>query len=162
MSAARGSGRARAPWALTAAAAIAVLAAAALGGIAAGRWAGAQASEPRTELAVIPDPAARAGEAAAGWTSRGGFTGFGGLPALPGGVLRAGRVAEAAPGRIVVGSAGGSTEIAFADAARLFEIAPARPIAAGDVVVVRIADGAAEAVLIVPPDLEQGSGRGGR
>ena len=152
----------RAPWALTAAVTIAALLVAGLAGLLVGRWAGERASEPSVELLLIEDPTLAGGDAVEGWTSAGGFTGFGGLPALPGGVLRAASVVESAPGRLVVEAEGSTTTIQFLEPVRLFEIVPAPPIEAGDVIVVRLLDGVPEALLIVPRDLEEGTGLGGR
>ena len=69
---------------------------------------------------------------------------------------------ESGPGRLVISSEGGMTTISFSAPVRLFEIAPRDAIEVGDIVVVRLADGLVQAVLFVPPDLEQGSGAGPR
>ena len=158
MSAREGASPWRLPWALVAAITIAALAASALGGLALGRWAGARASEPAVVQLVIEDPALSAAPVIEGWTSPGGFTGFGGLPALPGEVWRAALVVESAPGRLVISSEGGTTTINFGEPVRLFEIGPLDTVEVGDIAVVRLADGVVQAVLVVPPDLEQGSG----
>ncbi len=158
MTSARLSRRAHAPWALTAAVTITALIAAGLAGLLVGRWAGEQASEPAVELLRIADPTLLAGSGAEGWTSAAGFTGFGGLPALPGGVLRAATVVESSPGRLVVAAEGSTTTIEFLTPARLFRIEAATAPRAGDVVVVLLVDGVPRGVLLVPPDLEEGSG----
>ena len=160
MSAREGSAPPRPPWALVAAITIAALVAAAFGGLSLGRWAGARASEPAVVHLVIEDPALSAAPAVEGWISEGGFTGFGGLPALPGEVWRRAHVVESAPGRLVISSDGGTTTINFSAPVRLFEIAPLDAIEVGDIAVVRLADGLVQAVLVVPADLEQGSGAG--
>ena len=162
MSARGGDGPARAPWALVAAVTIAALVAAALGGLVLGRWAGERASEPVVVELAIDDPSLTAGAAVAGWISAGGFTGFGGLPALPGEVWRAARVVESSPGRLVITSEGATTTIDFREPTRLFEIARVDAVEVGDIVVVRVVDGVVGAVLVVPPDVEQGSGAGSR
>lgn len=162
MSARSGQPVARAPWALVAAVTTAALVASALGGLVLGRWAGERASEPAVIEVVIDDPALAAADADEGWTTRGGFSGFGGLPALPGEVWSAARVVESEPGRLVITSDGATTAIDYRSPSRLFEIAPAAGVEVGDIVVVRIVDGVAVAMLVAPPDLEEGSGTGSR
>ena len=162
MSARAGQPTQHAPWALVAAVTIAALAAAALGGLVLGRWAGERASEPAVIEVVIVDPALSAADADDGWMSLGGFTGFGGLPALPGEVWRAARVVESSPGRLVITSDDATTTIDYRAPSRLFEIAPADGIEIGDNVVVRVVDGVVAAMLVVPPDVEEGSGAGSR
>ncbi|MYD64797.1 MAG: hypothetical protein F4X26_02175 [Chloroflexi bacterium] len=152
----------RAPWLLVAAVTVAALVAAALAGLVLGRWAGERASAPTVVELVIEDPALAAADADEGWTTPGGFTGFGGLPALPGEVWRAAHVVASEPGRLVITSGGATTTIDYRAPSRLFEIAPIDAVEAGDVVVVRIVDGVAAAVLIVPPDVEEGGGSGSR
>ena len=151
-----------APWALVAAVTIAALVASALGGLVLGRWAGERASAPAVIEVVIEDPALSAADASEGWTTRGGFTGFGGLPALPGEVWRAARVVESSPGRLVITSDEATTTIDFRSPSRLFEIISADGIEVGDLVVVRLVDGVVAAMLVVPPDVEEGSGAGSR
>ena len=148
----------RLPWALVAAITIAAISAAALGGLSLGRWAGARASEPTVVQLVIEDPALSAAPAIEGWISDGGFTGFGGLPALPGEVWRRARVIESEPGRLVIDADGTTTTVSFSRPLRLFEIAPLDAVEVGDIAVLRFVDGVVQAVLVVPPDLEQGSG----
>ena len=148
----------RLPWALVAAVTIAAITASALGGLTLGRWAGARASEPEVVQLLIEDPALADAPAIEGWISAGGFTGFGGLPALPGEVWRRAHVVESEPGRLVISSEGSTTTIRFSEALRLFEIAPLDSLEAGDIAVLRLVDGVVQAVLVVPPDLEQGSG----
>lgn len=152
----------RVPWLLVAAVTVAALVAAALAGLVLGRWAGARASAPTVIELVIEDPALAASDADEGWTTRGGFTGFGGLPALPGEVWRAAHVVESEPGRLVITSGGATTTIDYRAPSRLFEIVPGDGVEAGDIVVVRIVDGVVAAMLIVPPDVEEGSGAGSR
>lgn len=149
-----------APWMLVAAVTIAALVASALGGLVLGRWAGERASEPEVIEVMIVDPALSAADADEGWLSEGGFSGFGGLPALPGEVWRAARVVESSPGRLVITSDGATTTVDYRAPARLFEIAPVDGVEVGDVVVVRLVDGVAASMLVVPPDVEEGSGLG--
>ena len=149
----------RAPWALTAGVAIAALLAAGLAGAVVGIRAGEWASEPDVEQLVIADPSFLGGTPADALRSAGGFTGFGGLPALPGDVLRAGTVVEADGGLLVVAAEGSATAIQYSAPARLFRIGPlARALGAGDLVVVRLEDGEPTGVLLVPSGIEEGLG----
>lgn len=160
MSARTGAGEPRAPWLLVAAVTVAALLAASLGGLVLGRWVGESVSEPTVIELRIDDPRLSAAPADEGWTSEGGFTGFGGLPALPGEVWRQARVVESQPGRLVIASDESTTAIDYRSPARLFEIVPAGGVEVGDIVVVRLAGGVVAALLIVPPDVEEGSGAG--
>ncbi len=162
MSARAGQSTQRAPWLLVAAVTVAALVAAALAGLVLGRWAGDRASAPTVVELAIEDPALAAADADEGWTTRGGFTGFGGLPALPGEVWRAAHVVESEPGRLVVTSGGATTTIDYRATSRLFEIVPGDSIEVGDIVVVRMVGGVIAAMLVVPPDVEEGSGSGSR
>lgn len=162
MSAQAGGQMQRAPWLLVTAVTVAALVAAALAGLVLGRWVGERASAPAVIELVIQDPALAAADADEGWTTRGGFTGFGGLPALPGEVWRAAHVVASEPGRLVITSGGATTTIDYRAPSRLFEIAPVEGVGVGDIVVVRVVDGVAAAVLIVPPDVEEGGGAGSR
>ncbi|MYE32233.1 MAG: hypothetical protein F4X80_06205, partial [Chloroflexi bacterium] len=148
MSAQAGQSTPRAPWLLVAAVTIAALVAAALAGLVLGRWAGERASAPTVVELVIEDPALAAADADEGWTTRGGFTGFGGLPALPGEVWRAAHVVESEPGRLVVTSGGATTTIDYRATSRLFEIVPGDSIEVGDIVVVRMVGGVIAAMLV--------------
>ena len=55
-----------------------------------------------------------------------------------------------------------TTTIDFRSPSRLFEIVSADGIEVGDLVVVRLVDGVVAAMLVVPPDVEEGSGAGSR
>jgi hypothetical protein len=150
-----------APAVLMAAVTVAALLAAGLAGAVVGVAAGERASEAAAEELVLTDPARLAETPASALRSAGGFTGFGGLPALPGEVLRAGTVVETRDGDLVLDSGGSEVEIRFRAPRRLFRIEPlAGVLAAGDLVVVRLVDGEPQAVLRVPPDLEEGAGAG--
>ena len=150
--------------ALKAAVTVTALIAAVLSGAVLGVAAGERASEAAVEELVLVEPALRAETPASALRSAGGFTGFGGLPTLPGDVLRAGTVTAedgAAGGALVVEAGGSEAAIRFSAPARLFRISALQgALGAGDVVVVRFVDGAPEAVLRVPPDLEEGAGTG--
>lgn len=72
-------------------------------------------------------------------TSRAGFTGFGGPPALQGDVLQAGVVTDSTSGRIRLTFEGGGAEVDYADPSHLFRIGPLdRPLGTGDRVIVRL------------------------
>jgi hypothetical protein len=92
-------------------------------------------------LETTPSTAAR---------SAGGFTGFGGAPALTGDVLRSGSLTAINPEGLSVGEPSASLEVAYEDSTRLFRIArAATPLAPGDRVVVRTEDGRVTGVLRV-------------
>ena len=152
------------PALLSAVVTVAALVAAGLAGAVLGVATGERASESEVSELVLVEPALLAETPADALRSAGGFTGFGGLPTLPGDVLRAGTVTEAASaaaGALVVDAGGGEARIRFSSPARLFRIAPLQgALGVGDIVVVRFVDGAPEAVLRVPPDLEEGAGTG--
>lgn len=84
------------------------------------------------------------------WATRsaGGFTGFGGLPALPGVVLHSGTISESRDGSLFIDAPNVRTTVDFTDPLRLFRIRPTEsPLAPGDVVLVRTADGTTTGVL---------------
>ena len=140
---------------------VAALIAAVLAGAVLGVAAGERASESEVRKLLLTEPALHAETATGALRSGGGFTGFGGLPTLPGIVLRAGTVSEAADGVLLVDAGGSEAAIRFSAPARLFRIAALQgTLGPGDIVVVRFVDGAPEAVLRVPPNLEQGAGTG--
>ena len=145
--------------ALTVAVSAASLLAAVLAGAVAGVALGERGSAPATEVLTLTAPEAEASTGPA-LRSGAGFTGFGGLPALPGEVVRTGTVAEVADGELIIEAGGSRTSIRFDTPARLFALAPLDgELRAGDLVVLRLVDGEVAALLRVPPDLEEGAGR---
>ncbi len=139
--------------------AAAVLLAGAGGGLL-GMRLGDAASAPDVERITIAAPEALAGPPQDAARSAGGFTGFGGPPAIRGEVQRSGTVQSAEPGALVIGSAESGVTVRYTSPERLFRIAPASaPLRAGDLVQVRVEDGRAAAVLRLPPGLEQGGNR---
>lgn len=143
----------------SAAVVVAVLLASAGGG-----WLGIRlghaASEPNVERVEVVAPEALAGPPANVARSPGGFTGFGGAPALRGEVQRNGTVQRADAGSVVVGPAESNVTVRYTSPERLFRIVPAgTPLKAGDLVQVRVKDGAALSLLRLPANLEQGSNR---
>lgn len=142
-----------------AAVALAVLLAGAGGGLLGVRL-GHSASAPDVERITIMAPEALAGPPSDAARSPGGFTGFGGPPAIRGEVQRSGTVQSAASGSVVIGSAESSVTVRYTSPERLFRIAPAgTPLRAGDLVQVRVEEGRAAAILRLPPGLEQGGNR---
>ena len=143
----------------TAAVVVAVMLASAGGG-----WLGIRlghaASEPHVERVEVVAPEVLAGPSADVARSPGGFTGFGGAPALRGEVQRSGAVQRADAGAVVVGSAESNVTVRYTSPERLFRIVPAgSPPKPGDLVQVRVKDGAAISLLRLPANLEQGSNR---
>lgn len=129
-----------------------------------GGWAGVRlghtASTPHVEHVAITAPEALSGPPADVARSPGGFTGFGGPPALRGEVQRTGPVLHSDAGLVVIGTAESNASVRYTSPERLFRIAPAStPIKPGDLVQVRVRDGNVIAVLRLPPNLEQGTNR---
>ena len=114
------------------------LVAIALAGFIAGMRLGAAASEPGFDELRFVDPSALETTPESAARSAGGFTGFGGAPALAGDVLDAGALESLEPGRLRIGTGAAFLDVAYQDGTRLFRIAPASaPLAPGDRVVVR-------------------------
>lgn len=138
-----------------------VLVAAAAGGAYAGAAIARDITEPGTQLVVVADPQEFAEIPEWAERSAGGFTGFGGLPALPGKVLRSGSITESSDGWktagcrewprcrwLVVEAPSALTTIEFISTLRLFRIRPmAAPLAPGDLVLVRLVNGSPTGVL---------------
>lgn len=138
----------------------ATVALACLGGAVAGMRLAEQASSPNVEEIVIVAPDALAGPPAGTARSPGGFTGFGGSPALRGEVQRSGSVQNAQADAVTLGSAESNVTVRYTSPQRLFRIAPATSeMRAGDLVQVRVEGDRAVALLRLPPGLEQGGNR---
>jgi len=133
----------------------------AVGGI--GFWGGMslgeRASQPETRVLSLDRPSTVAPREA-GVRSAAGFSGFE-AGALGGAVSRSGAASASGDGQLVVESASARAEVQYSNASRFFAIgAASRAPQAGDIVVVRVsADGAAEAVLLVPGDIREGDAR---
>ena len=140
--------------------AVAALTAAGLaGGALLGLRLGAAASAPTYRTVAIAAPDGFAGPAATARRSPGGFTGFGGRPALAGDVLRSGTV-ETTGSDIVITSTESTITVRPSSAERLFAIGPATaPLRAGDTVQLYVRDGVVLAVLRLPPGIGQGGNR---
>jgi hypothetical protein len=135
--------------------------AAGAGGAYAGSRLADAATRPPHEQVVLLSPALSAGPRAGALTSPGGFTGFGGAPALNGDVARTGTVTavDAASGVLTIETPGGEVSVRFTSLARMFRLGQlAGALAEGDVVVVRIEDGETAGLLRVPPGLDVGVG----
>lgn len=136
-----------------------VLAALAAGGLLGVRL-GRVASTPAARHIAVSAPEAFAGPPADVARSAGGFTGFGGRPALGGEVLRSGTVETTGGGTILIAGAESTLSLRATSSERLYGILPATaPLRAGDLVQVYARDGAAVAVLRLPPGLGQGGNR---
>ena len=121
---------------------------------------GDAASAPEVRRVAFVAPETLVGPPRDAARSAGGFTGFGGPPAIRGEVQRSGTVQGVEAGAVVIGSAESSVTVRYTSPERLFRIAPASaPLRAGDLVQVRVEDGRAVAVLRLPPGLEQGGNR---
>lgn len=120
------------------------------GGFVAGAAAGRAVSEPGELRLVFSDPTQMDTTPGVAQRSGGGFTGFGGSPALPGDVLRTGVVGGVDDGSFTVDAAGASIVVSYGEPQRLFRIERATtPLVEGDVVLVRLVDGAVTGVLRV-------------
>ena len=120
------------------------------GGFVAGAAAGRALSEPSQVSLVFSDPTQMDTTPEQAQRSGGGFTGFGGSPALAGDVLRSGVVGGVDDGSFTVDAAGASIVVSYSEPRRLFRIEPATtPLVEGDAVVVRLVDGAVTGVLRV-------------
>ena len=132
----------------TGAALVLLLAAAASSGAYLGAAAARDLTEPGTRQLPLENPQSAAQTPAWAQRSRGGFTGFGGPPALAGVVLRSGTIAGSDDGGLTVDAPGVSTTVEYEQPSRLFRIRPAEtPLAVGDTVLVRLVDGVASGVL---------------
>lgn len=133
---------------------------AAAGGGALGVRLGRAASAPAVRHVAVAAAEGFAGPPADAARSPGGFTGFGGRPALGGEVLRSGTVETAGGGATAIASPGSTLTVRVTSAERLYAIVPASaPLRAGDSVQVHARDGSAVAVLRLPPGLGQGGNR---
>lgn len=133
---------------------------AAAGGGFLGMRLGDVASEPDVERVTVVAPEVLAGPPDDVARSPGGFTGFGGPPAVRGEVQRSGLVQRADAGTLVVGDAESGVTVRYTSPERLFRIVRAgAPLRPGDLVQVRSEDGRAIAILRLPPGLEQGGNR---
>lgn len=111
---------------------------------------GAVVSEPGVAELRFVDPRVLDSVPSSTVRSAGGFTGFGGAPALTGGVLRSGQLAGIEPGRITVEGPSATLEVSHDGGTRLFRLAAATSdLAPGDRVVLRTESGQVAGVLRV-------------
>jgi len=121
-----------------------------VGGVALGVRLGKAASRPGVEEIRVADPGGLAANAGNEALSAGGFSGFGGPPALEGEVLRRGTATEVSAGGLGLLDGAATSRIEFTQPLRLYQVTPSSAeLVAGDSVVVKIADGRALAVLRV-------------
>ena len=123
------------------------------GGITLGARIGDRVTAPGTRVVAITDPALANPTPQWALRSAGGFTGFGGPPALAGDVFRSGALAadgDGDSGELLVEGPSATTTVRYEGSSRLFRIEPATDaLAAGDVVVVRTVDGTVRGILRV-------------
>lgn len=115
----------------------------------------ADMTEQGTTVVTVDDPVGS--DRPPDWAGRSeaGFTGFGGLPALPGVIFRSGVISRHDEGVITLASDASRTTVRYQEPLRLFSIRPAvEPPAVGDSVVVRLVDGRAAGVLRLLVDVE--------
>lgn len=133
-----------------------VIAAATAGGAYLGMAVAGNITEPGVQTVLLEDPAQFTD--IPDWASRSdaGFTGFGGLPALPGVVFRSGVIVEHRDGAIVVDSASARTTVDYSRSLRFFQIRRAgTPLAVGDSVIVRLVDGNAAGFLRLLVEIDE-------
>jgi len=129
-------------------------------GTTAGIRLGHAASEPHVEEIEVTAPRSLAGPPEGTIRSLGGFTGFGGPPAIRGEVQRSGSVLRAETGSVTVGTGESQSTVRYNSPERLFRIVPASAAPrAGDLVQVRLEGDRATSVLRLPPGLEEGGNR---
>ncbi len=115
-----------------------------IGGLRLGAW----ASRPAASELRLVSPESLPGATERGLPSRGGFTGFGGPPALQGDVLQQGTVAESQTGAFALVENATRTDVDLTGSQRLYRIEAAnRPLQSGDQVVVRVDGTRALAIL---------------
>lgn len=122
--------------------------AATVGGALAGSTIAAGVTEQGVTTVVVQNPSQY--EQIPEWAGRSeaGFTGFGGLPALPGRVFRTGLVAANEDGDLTVESSSATTTVSYRNSRRLFQIElAATPLVVGDVALVRYVNGQPAGVL---------------
>lgn len=121
---------------------------------------GRAASAPVVRQVSIAAPEAFAGPAADARRSPGGFTGFGGSPALAGDVLRGGTVEAASGGGIAIVTGTSTLTLRPTSGERIYAIAATNAsLRPGDAVQVFVRDGAVTGVLKLPPGLGEGGNR---
>jgi hypothetical protein len=122
---------------------------------------GEAASAPAQRRLTVADPDGAVLDEAAAGRSAGGFTGFGGRPALRGEVLRTGEIKAASSGAIDLASTESGATVRYTTPERLFRIAAlSGPLRPGDLVQVLVRDGAVTGVLRLPAGLDAGINRG--
>lgn len=111
---------------------------------------GERSTQQGVQHVRIIDPLSFDAPPATALRSQGGFTGFGGLPALSGDVFRSGRVSGSSEGELLITAEGMQTVIDFSSPLRLFRIISTEQVAVGDTVLVRRVDGEVTGVLVLP------------
>jgi hypothetical protein len=142
-------------------ASLVLVVAAGAGGALLGMRLGEVASAPDERRVAITDPDGAVQGGTAGALSAGGFTGFGGRPALRGAVLRTGEVRATGTGMIELASTESGATVRYTTSERLFRIVPlTTSLRAGDLVQLQVKEGAVTAALRLPAGLDEGINRG--
>lgn len=119
---------------------------------------GERATEQGVQQLRIIDPLSFDATPATALRSAGGFTGFGGLPALSGDVFRSGRVSRSDEDGLLITAEGMQIVIEFSRPLRLFRIVSTPRVVVGDTVLVRHVDGEITGVLVLPVTGEADAG----
>ncbi len=128
------------------------------GGALLGVTLGERATQQGVQQLRIIDPLSFDATPATALRSAGGFTGFGGLPALSGDVFRSGRVSGNDEGGLLITAEGMQIVVEFSRPLRLFRIVSTPQVAVGDTVLVRRVDGEVTGVLVLPATGEADAG----
>src|SRR5688572_6707557 len=96
-----------------------------VGGVAFGVRIGETASRPRVEEIRVADPAGFTPTSDTALRSPGGFSGFGGPPALEGEVLRRGSATDVRAGALTLIDGGAASSVEFTHALRLYRVTSA-------------------------------------
>ncbi len=100
---------------------------------------GERASRADARALSIVEPDSLPARSAVESSSAGGFTGFGGPPALQGDVLRRGTATDLTPRGLVLVDGAASTTVEYSEPGRLYRIVSARSeLTVGDAVLVRV------------------------
>ena len=111
--------------------------------------------EPTTRLIEIPDPRT-ASPNLEPFVSKGGYTGFEGLPALPGKIFRSGVIADATISSFSVLSGESTFEVSFRESPRIFQIlSTTQELNIGDLIVLKLStNNELTSILILPDNLQ--------
>ncbi len=111
--------------------------------------------EPTTRLIEIRDPRTAPSKIEP-LVSKGGYTGFEGLPALTGKIFRSGVIADSTTNSFSVLSGESTFEVSFRKVPRIFQIRPtAQQLHTGDLIMLKLSvNNELTSILILPNDLQ--------